>query len=598
MQQSSSSRLCKRVHRLRAPSGAAILVLILLMVAFVLVPICLFVLECGWICLCQQRQHNATEAAALAAARDVGQIVIEDPYFGLLGLSDHPAVTRGSAFRAGDGYPVRARSINGILAAIRLDMIIACMTKNKILFEFARQDLEKALRAKEQLTLAIKQSLHPDGSAKTAEGAIVRPYKSALQAYRNNVLAKGCDELNLQLGAVTGLTANVCVPEPEAYASVCARQAELKRYRACVNIPYAGCAFVFAAGEKQVRLADIKLFRERLPNLPYQNPSVIRVDVQASNRTILKESLLLKTAAAAVSQAICDPLLNPPALTINCPDGVIPDYTSLGQLLASNVVVRTTMLCTSSNSGDYPESCFVLDSPKRLPANECLARGVYDWLRANGTKLNIASVLSMFSSPLSPGIDADCSHMHVYQAHKNGIITLRVVRSSPERYVVLSDHQLFAVTDWALRSKRGFFYDMVLNDFMNFRSCRLGGIHSGEPLPRGDMPSESDDLTRLEFTPGPASNIESTAIAPDSDESLVLEQREPKRIDSCQWSGASGRWGYDTFKHFNPLTDPVPSSTQLARFEYGSDRTARICDANSQIAIASEITLRICQLGR
>ncbi|MGH9551628.1 MAG: hypothetical protein ACRD3W_19745, partial [Terriglobales bacterium] len=56
----------------------------------------IFGLKYGRFLGAHQEQRTALEAATLAATRDLGRMVIEDPYYGFVGLSDNPPTGKGT----------------------------------------------------------------------------------------------------------------------------------------------------------------------------------------------------------------------------------------------------------------------------------------------------------------------------------------------------------------------------------------------------------------------------------------------------------------------------------------------------------------------
>src|SRR6516225_9906245 len=94
--------------------------------AVILIVVCLIILLGGqtiWSFLLHERYKQALEAAALKAASDLSEIVINDPYFGFISLSDRPPI--GHATVAEDGEPVPVHGINTIIATSRLEYLIA-----------------------------------------------------------------------------------------------------------------------------------------------------------------------------------------------------------------------------------------------------------------------------------------------------------------------------------------------------------------------------------------------------------------------------------------------------------------------------------------
>ncbi|HEY9788406.1 MAG TPA: hypothetical protein V6D17_23660, partial [Candidatus Obscuribacterales bacterium] len=87
-----------------------------------------------------QEQVTAIEAAALAASRDLSQIVIEDANLGFVSLSDFPP--NGTATKAGDNYYLPVRSINTLFATVRLNMIMADKLDDNVMRELAKRDYD------------------------------------------------------------------------------------------------------------------------------------------------------------------------------------------------------------------------------------------------------------------------------------------------------------------------------------------------------------------------------------------------------------------------------------------------------------------------
>src|SRR5579885_3836375 len=80
---------------------------------------------------------TSIEAAALTASRAMQSLVIVDPNFGLVGLSDSPPPGNDPNQRPVLGY-------NTIVGTIRLDMLIASRLGNKAMIALAKDDLKLA----------------------------------------------------------------------------------------------------------------------------------------------------------------------------------------------------------------------------------------------------------------------------------------------------------------------------------------------------------------------------------------------------------------------------------------------------------------------
>src|SRR5262249_51716341 len=144
--------------------------------------------ELVWLFLQQQRYQQALEASALKAASDLSEIVINDPYFGFVSLTDRPAI--GRATQAPDGEPVPVRGINTIIATARLDYIIATELGNEKMQGFALEDALHARDTAVRLNNALEEALkvNPKEVPHDMDGNVVRPYSDALNTYNTSLL--------------------------------------------------------------------------------------------------------------------------------------------------------------------------------------------------------------------------------------------------------------------------------------------------------------------------------------------------------------------------------------------------------------------------
>ncbi len=89
------------------------IVLVVAILAGLIVTVILFMLGYVRILGSHSEQRTAIESAALAAAKDLSRIVVEDPNFGLISLSDAAPVGTNTA--AGDRYFMPVHGINTLL---------------------------------------------------------------------------------------------------------------------------------------------------------------------------------------------------------------------------------------------------------------------------------------------------------------------------------------------------------------------------------------------------------------------------------------------------------------------------------------------------
>src|SRR5574337_1254203 len=136
-------------------SQGSMLALTSAMSATVLMALLFFFVRTSQITGGYSEQRTQIEAAALAAARDMGSIVINDPHFGYIGLSDSAPV--GQITLAPDGFATPVTGINTLLANVRLDLYLADSFGDQIMQQRAAEDYENAVTARNNLVNAMKQ---------------------------------------------------------------------------------------------------------------------------------------------------------------------------------------------------------------------------------------------------------------------------------------------------------------------------------------------------------------------------------------------------------------------------------------------------------
>src|SRR5215475_8759131 len=111
-----------KIRRAIRNNSGSMLVLVGAILLGVLLALLFFALNYVRMLGAHEEQRTAIEAAALAAARDITNIVVEDPNCGLVSLSD--VAPKGNNTRAGDNYDLPIQGINTLLATVRIDAIV------------------------------------------------------------------------------------------------------------------------------------------------------------------------------------------------------------------------------------------------------------------------------------------------------------------------------------------------------------------------------------------------------------------------------------------------------------------------------------------
>lgn len=448
--------------------------MLILITAFVVIFLALAFFALGYVRLVgsSSEQKTAIESAAIAAAREISTIVIDNPDFGYVGLSDSAPI--GSATSAGDFYYLPVHSINTLIGTARLDYLIATQPGLDVpeWRELATIDLNKAKAAADDLIDEIRDSITPTGTARNKNGATVRPYQAAEAAYQQNLIRMSgggnyvANSMKLELGVVDGIT-SIPVPNPVGVdASLDNSNTTAGCYKSYVNVPIGDQDFVFAGIGSSIKLVDLKQWKPTKSGLPYQHPTIIRAEAVQQVKNGTENDARIKSAACAQPASVYDPRPYPGALTLSFPDGV-PDGAEpirepidlYGPLLSQS---EDTCEYLDATPGDYPTSASSAMAPgaawpipsesTKLASSACKI-AVYDWLRRAGTKANVDSIVGMHHTPFLPqGSDVPWPPSrpvgtiprgvaHIYKFDTDGVIDYEAKELKPYPWWVVSDKQ-------------------------------------------------------------------------------------------------------------------------------------------------------------
>lgn len=501
------NRKLSRHSRLRNQCGNMLGVCVAFM--FIIVALALFSLSFVRTLGAKQEQQTAIEAAALAAAKALARITIEDANFGFIALSDFAPVGKGT--RAGDNYFLPVQGINTLLGTVRADMIVADRLNDPIMKELSKRDYQYAIKAKDALVEALKQATDVDGTATDIDGNMVSPYTEAIAAYKANVVRMTGAEsrlvdgsLKLTLGCIKDLPTSTPIPKPAGYASVTDDQIENDRYKSYMNMKYDNYDFIFAAVGDNPRLVDQKRFQKTLTDLPYFIPSIVKceADEQFTETSSTGQTKKWKVHAVACAEPACpsDALPSPGALVLSFPDGALDaaEFSQPGNLLSlGGIIYVPTDDVQSPLQGDFPltplsDLTVPIINNENPPFGQMASLAVYDWVRRTRTNINVEALINMLSQPLNTTGGAGS---HVYRFNRDGTIKYSIVPALPD--LATSHKQIRAITGLARQNANGDSYDIVLRDYVYQPGRILGGIHAGEPL--GVIPSPPEFQTTISF---------------------------------------------------------------------------------------------------
>ncbi|MBC7998737.1 MAG: Tad domain-containing protein [Leptolyngbya sp.] len=403
----------KRARR----SNTGSLIVLALAFLMVLVLILFFALSYVRTLGASSEQKTAIESAALTAARDMSQIVVDTKEFGLVGLSDSaPAQTIAAA----DNWFVPVRSINDIFATQRLDLLLATNMGDPFLEELVMQDRTAAIKALGQLVTTLQDAILPGGFGYNAKGVKVFPYQSAENSYKENqVRMTGgskyvAGSLKLSLGCVDGgVGTAVLTPQPAGMGQVSSDQMISGYYKSEKNIKVGAVDFVFGSIGKNISLVNPSMFKETIPGLPYNVPAVVKAEAdQIIYDNHNKAGSLVHAIAAAQTASNTNPKPSPGTLTVSFPDGKVPEIVDGKSLFSWDKMTGKKMDILASNNGDFPvssgatigSSIYPQPSWSKVPPepSEVCKLAIYDWLRQCGSRVSIQSFETDFLNKALP----------------------------------------------------------------------------------------------------------------------------------------------------------------------------------------------------
>ncbi len=518
------------------PQQGSMLVLMIAFTATIVLALLFFALGFVRLTGTQFEQKTAIEAAALAAAREMSNIVVVNTDFGYVGLSDSAPV--GTDTTSGDNYYNQVHGINTLMGTTLLDYIIGKSIDDDELKNLAGVDHTKAIAAADQLQAELQRCTTPGQTAVDKDGNVVNPYLAAENAYRSNqvrIAGKSnykANSMKLELGTVDSMSTNIKTPSGWGGAfNVGATKGGY--YLSYKPVRYDGKTWVFAGIGDSMRLLDPKKYKPTATGVPYQHRTIVRAEaVQELN----DNGLVANTSSVAVAQpaSVYDPKPAPGALVVSFPDG--PPDGACAQRSLSDLYVGSCLADGNDNSdvyiaanGDYPVdvgSTVTPDPNWPIPgdpgkqANNACKIALYDWIKRAGTKADVAAVIAAQNHPYNAPSPATVMWppgnpnakpipngvAHIYKFTPAGTVFYQSKQIDPAPFYVISDQQMLvesfevltngAANDVRIKpidlgppimdsdgevilTKK---YDLFIRDYGRRPGKLTGGKHSGEPI--------------------------------------------------------------------------------------------------------------------
>jgi len=470
----------------RSASGG-ILVLAVIVLAFVVIPAWFFFSKCGLLVETQSRYQSNMEAASLLAAERLSKIVVIDPHFGFISLSNQPPI--GKATLAEDGEPCPVTSINNLFATVRLDTIIAHEMNNDDMCALADADYKQMKRAEELLQSSLQSAVNPEDRHEWSDmnGNEISAYGDALALLETNLRSNNggrpvaVRDFRVSLGWLKrGGTTNTSAPAPLSWEHLSAECQQGGKYKSGVDIPAFGKSFIFASVAPTPALADQSMFSEP-DGKRFCSVVKVEADIEDSNLFDAKfgreKWLHISACAVPPEHAQVGPT---GALMVFFPIGPADALRSLSDVLHLQDGQDKPARFYQAVDGDLPVDSEASTAPTQLEpwepqdinSNRVVAAGLYCWLRASGVKPRIDSTLNAMTSEFSRSLK---SSNLLYEFDPHGNVTISSLPAMPLPISVLSDQQVFVET-------RGDNYSICCyNNVYNLGTIK-GGKHAGQPL--------------------------------------------------------------------------------------------------------------------
>ncbi len=441
------------------------------------------------------RNKCALEAAALAASREMSRIVIDDPNWGFVSLSDQAPIGDGTRVR--DGYPLPVTGANTILATARMELIVAHSIGTNEAIECAQEDLTAARAAVKKLSRVLRYSLRERRIAALGEknkiedeeliardihDARVYPLESAKAIYKRNAeqLTSGLgwkmESLKAELGWLNGEgTTNTPLPGADSCAALDDVLLYGKQYPAFVDVPAFGESFYFAGMGKQAGLVESSLF-EKFDIA--RNCSVVKLEAHLS-KPVSNTSI---QSIACAQPAYIEDKVPASYMVLRLPDGAPSNINSIRDLLTSESMLKNIPMYTATG-GDYPNepNAALKENPGKpvMTVRYALTRAFFDWLRTAHAKLQHDSVIS--------ALDYRFNHQHstntfLLSIDQGGQVIVDCPRSYPFTTQTVYERQLYTVAFDAINSG-GATWTIRLRDQVHRLGRTNGGKHGGQPMP-------------------------------------------------------------------------------------------------------------------
>jgi hypothetical protein len=470
------------MQQVRCEKGS-ILVLIILLAFFLAIPLIISLNQMGVYMIDRDRAQSAVDSACLAAANDVSRILINDPNFGFVSLSNY--APSGKTTLARDGRSLPVTGINTLVGTLRQNTIVAEQLQNQTMLSMVDQDRSCLNATIDKLNSIISESVSGNGSVNyDVHGDLIDPVEDVMQCLHDNLPKYiEVESVTLSNGWLSdGGSTTIAIPEPAKLSDVEETNIVGGNYRAFVDIPVGKRSFTFAGLGAASSLADASQFQVADDN---HICSIVKIDCTFRLKNLPFAAFGMKVGhklrCVACSQPFAqDDTAVKGAMTLTFSGGSAPGLENWIDLLKPGSFQDNKVTQYDVEGGDYPiDSDARMKEPQAqdgLSTSKEFAQHLYYWLRNGRLAAKLESVLQMLSEPFR-----NCSdQVYVYEFTESGKISRKQIPRDPANIPVVADRQSSYTADTMTPSGQSPL--IVFRDNVMHLGTLYGGKHGGQPL--------------------------------------------------------------------------------------------------------------------
>jgi hypothetical protein len=455
------------------------LVLVVVTIAIIVVPLLILISQSGLFMTDYQRIQNTVQAAGLLAANDISRIVVSDPIFGYVSLSNFPPIGKGTL--ASDGEPLPVTGINTIVGTLRQNALVAKELGNQTMLELVDKDRLALQSTVKHLNRSLADALADKKREKYRDinGEQIDP-NSAVLRFLAAHLPPGTrlESMTLTNGWLTNDgTTTVSIPQPVRYAQVKSDHVRGSFYKPFVDVPVGKLSFSFGGIGTSSAIVQSSKFNEVDST---HICSVVKLDCAVARKDPCQPK---ETHVRFI--VYCQPYSLPdigPAgvMTVRFSSPPAPGLLSWANLLNENNFRDRQVNTYDAIGGDYPTDKAAhmrqIQTAWKAGSAQEFSEHLYYWLRNGHLLPRIDAVLAMVNDPFQFGPNA----AYVYEFARDGSISRRILPRYPFAVGILSEAQVSAVVDTSITN--GMSPVIIFRNNIKHLGADSGGKHGGQPL--------------------------------------------------------------------------------------------------------------------